>query len=308
MSRRNAVFGVVQGLAVLRIEGRIDERLQAAIRSRLIALPCRFFRDFSAGDLADRAGSIGAVREMLTGAAVQAAVSGLFSMFSLLLLFFYSWRLALIASAMLFAMAIATALCSYRQFRHYREMFRTRGAISGFAFQMINGLSKLRVADAATYALARWARQFAEQKQAALAARRWAAVQHAAGALEGALADLRHGIGDDRVRALVVRALRRLSLVGDLETETRRRREEEYRLPGEPVSMNRGRRVRELPSVALTLRFLPLCKGHGSRRVAVQLVILGHNSGEPGVPGVDDWTAWDADQMRAAVDYLERIR
>ena len=179
----NAVFGVVQGLAVLRIESRIDERLQAAIWSRLIALPCPFFRNFSAGDLADRAGSIGAVREMLTGAAVQAAMSGLFSMFSLLLLFFYSWRLALIASAMLLAMAIATGFCSYRQFRHYREMFRTRGAISGFAFQMINGLSKLRVANAATYALARWARQFAEQKQAALAARRWAAGQHALNAL-----------------------------------------------------------------------------------------------------------------------------
>ena len=69
----NAVFGVVQGLAALRIESRIDERLQAAIWSRLIALPCPFFRDFSAGDLADRAGSIGAVREMLAGTAVQAA-------------------------------------------------------------------------------------------------------------------------------------------------------------------------------------------------------------------------------------------
>ena len=179
----NAVFAVVQGLAVLRIESRIDERLQAAIWSRLIALPCPFFRDFSAGDLADRAGSIGAVREMLAGTAVQVAVSGLFSMFSLLLLFFYSWRLALVAGAMLCAMAVATGFCSYRQFRHYREVFRTRGAISGFAFQMINGLSKLRVANAATYALARWARQFARQKQAALAARRWAAGQHALNAL-----------------------------------------------------------------------------------------------------------------------------
>lgn len=44
---------------------------------------------------------------------------------------------------------------------------------------MINGLSKLRVANAATYALARWARRFSEQKRAALAARRWAAGQYA---------------------------------------------------------------------------------------------------------------------------------
>ena len=175
----NAVFGVVQGLAVLRIEGRIDERLQAAIWSRLIALRAPFFRDFTAGDLADRAGSIGTVRQMLTGAVVQAAVSSLFSMFSLLLLFYYSWRLTLVVCAVLFVTSIATGFCSYRQLRHYRDMYRTQGAISGFAFQMINGLSKLRVANAATYALARWARQFSEQKRSALAARQWAAVQHA---------------------------------------------------------------------------------------------------------------------------------
>ena len=46
--------------------------------------------------------------------------------------------------------------------------------------------------------------------------------QAAAGALEGAAVALRHGAGDDRVRALVDRALRRLSLVADLETRTRR--------------------------------------------------------------------------------------
>ena len=41
----------------------------------------------------------------------------------------------------------------------------------------------------------------------------------AAGALEGAAAEVRHGARDDRVRALVDRALRRLSLVADLSVE-----------------------------------------------------------------------------------------
>ena len=42
----------------------------------------------------------------------------------------------------------------------------------------------------------------------------------AAAALEGAAAAVRHGARDDRVRALVDRALRRLSLVADLEAES----------------------------------------------------------------------------------------
>ena len=42
----------------------------------------------------------------------------------------------------------------------------------------------------------------------------------ATAALESAAAEVRHGAHDDRVRALVDRAIRRLSLVADLEAES----------------------------------------------------------------------------------------
>ena len=137
------------------------------------------FRDFTAGDLADRANGVSRVRQALTGAAVQAALSGVFSLFNFALLFYYERRLALYVAAMLLVMVGLTFFFSYNQVRHYREAFRMQGDISGFVFQMINGLSKLRVANAETYALARWARLFSRQQRAALSARRWAAGQHA---------------------------------------------------------------------------------------------------------------------------------
>ena len=86
----STVFGLVQGFAILRVEGRVDERLQAAIWSRLLALPAPFFRQFTAGDLADRANGISRVRQYLTGASLQAALSGIFLVFSAALLFYYS--------------------------------------------------------------------------------------------------------------------------------------------------------------------------------------------------------------------------
>ena len=66
--------------------------------------------------------------------------------------------------------------------------------------------------------------------------------------------------------------------------------------------------VHELPSVALTTRFLALCQEYGAERLAVSIVAAGRSTGVPGLPHSDDWTAWDADEMRAAVDYLERKR
>ena len=66
--------------------------------------------------------------------------------------------------------------------------------------------------------------------------------------------------------------------------------------------------VSELPSVALTQRFLALCEHHGSQHLVVKLVAVGRGTGVAGLPESDDWTTWDAAQMRAAVEYLEHLR
>ena len=173
-----SVFQIVHGLALLRIEGRAEERLQSAMWSRLLSLPAPFFRGFTAGDLADRANGIGEIRRILTGAAVQAAIGGIFSVFSLMLLFFYSWLLALYVCGLLLVLTGATWFLARGQLRHYRRVFRLRGALNGFVFQMIGGLAKLRVANAEAHVLARWAESYAEQKRESLAALRWAAGQH----------------------------------------------------------------------------------------------------------------------------------
>ena len=172
------VFEIVRALAMLRIEGRVDERLQAAVWIRLLSLPVPFFRQYTAGDLADRANGIGLIRHLLTGATATAVVSGIFSVFSHALLFYYSWRLALVATLLVALLIGATWFLARAQMRHHRAAFRIQGVIDGLVFQMISGLSKLRIAHAEHYALARWAERFAEQKRETLAVRRWTAGQH----------------------------------------------------------------------------------------------------------------------------------
>ena len=72
-------------------------------------------------------------------------------------------------------------------------------------------------------------------------------------------------------------------------------------------AVNRARSgVNELPSVALTTTFLALCQQHGSEQLAVSIVAAGRSTGLPGLPPSNDWTAWNADEMRAAVEYLRR--
>ena len=64
--------------------------------------------------------------------------------------------------------------------------------------------------------------------------------------------------------------------------------------------------VNELPSVALTTRFLALCRQYGSEQLAVRIVAARRSTGVPGLPSKNDWTAWNAEQMRTAVEHLRR--
>ncbi len=178
-----AAFDVVGALAALRIEGRVDEQLQASVWNRLVSLPTSFFRRFTAGDLADRANGVGLIRQLLTGATVHGLISSLFSIFSLALLFYYSWTLALGACGISAALVAGSWFLVRRQVRHYRTAFLAQGLIDGFVFQMITGVGKLRMANAEHYALSLWARQFAAQRRATLTARFWGAAQHTVNAM-----------------------------------------------------------------------------------------------------------------------------
>ena len=46
--------------------------------------------------------------------------------------------------------------------------------------------------------------------------------------------------------------------------------------------------VNELPSVAVTTKFLDLCQQYGAKRLAVRIVAAGRSAGVPGLPEDDD--------------------
>ena len=185
-----AAVSVVGAFSMLRIEARIDETLQAAVWSKLLSLPPPFFRRYLAGDLADRANGVSVIRQILTGATGASLVSGLFSIFSYALLFYYSWELALWTGLAVLMLVAGSWWFTTRQIHHQRAVFTAQGMIDGLVFQMLVGVAKLRQAHAERSALLRWSKLYTEQKRAHLSARKWAAGQHTFNALFGPLSQL----------------------------------------------------------------------------------------------------------------------
>jgi NHLM bacteriocin system ABC transporter ATP-binding protein len=167
-----SMFTLTRSFAVLRLQGKIDRALQAAVWDRLLSLPVPFFRNFSSGDLASRSLAISEMSQILTGSLLSAVLSGIFSVFSWGLLFYYSSELAVWATVLVFFACLVSSVCVYVEVRYQRELFRLSGRISGLLLELMTGIAKLRVAGVEHRAFASWAREFAAQKQISMRARK----------------------------------------------------------------------------------------------------------------------------------------
>lgn len=184
MALGTALFEVTRAFALIRVEGRTNATMQAMLVDRLLSLPVPFFRDYSVGDLAQRASAVNRLRVLLSGAATTSLLSGMFSVVYLGLLLYYDLVLALVAVSLLAVAMLVSATCGVAAVRVRRRQQDVAGRIGGLVFQMVSGIGKLRVAAAEARAFAVWCRRFREQKQLALVAGRY---QNAIGVLNDVL-------------------------------------------------------------------------------------------------------------------------
>jgi NHLM bacteriocin system ABC transporter ATP-binding protein len=185
-----AVFQVVRSFAVLRLSGKIDSSVQAAVWDRLLALPSAFFRRYTVGDLTSRSLGIDTIRELFTGNVLTSILSTAFSALSFALLFYYSWPLALLATALVALLLVVTVGLIYFQIRYQRKLLALEGKIASLLFGLISGLAKLRIAGAEQRAYAIWAERFAEQRRVTVDAQRLSNVQATVSAVFGLLSSL----------------------------------------------------------------------------------------------------------------------
>lgn len=168
----NSMFMLTRGFAILRLEGRMESSVQAAMWDRLLNLPVSFFRDYGAGDLAQRTMGVSQIRQALTGSAFNALLSGIFSIFSFALLFYYNLRLAVVAAGLVGLACLISLGMGLVQVGHRRRILAISGLLSSLLLQFVSGISKLKISGTEGRAFAAWARHFSEQKTAAVRARR----------------------------------------------------------------------------------------------------------------------------------------
>jgi len=171
-----ALISLTRGYATLRVEGRLDIATQAAVWDRLLNLPATFFRKYSAGDLANRSLAISQIRSILSESVLTAIVSGLFSVSSIFLLFYYSPALSMVAVALAGAALAVMVGAGFLQLGLQRQSAESSGKLAGMVFEFVDGIAKFKVSGTEGRAFARWAAAFGAQKRMAASIRRIANV------------------------------------------------------------------------------------------------------------------------------------
>jgi NHLM bacteriocin system ABC transporter ATP-binding protein len=160
------LFEITESLALLRIETKMDIRLQSALWDRLLNLPPSFFRSYTTGDLADRASGLNEIRRLLSGVAVTTVLASVFSLFNFFLLFYFSYILAFVALTLVAVFGTVLYLLGQYQVSKEKIAKDFQGKTQGIVLQLLTGISKFRVTGTEIRAFTHWLQSFNKMKLA----------------------------------------------------------------------------------------------------------------------------------------------
>lgn len=159
-------------VARLRIDGRLAVRLQGGVIDRVLRLPSAMLRRYSSTDLALRAISEDTVRQAITGIALNTALSGIFGLSSIALLFHYSAYGAGVALLLFIGLIVLSVGTGLRQLRNLMDGAQMNASATSFTQQLMENMSTLRVFGAERRAFVQWSRRTTRLRKLSLATQR----------------------------------------------------------------------------------------------------------------------------------------
>ncbi len=163
-----ALLHVLHGMSLMRLEGRVISRMEAAFWDRLLRLPTGVLRQYPANDLAVRGMTFQNVRDAAQGVIGNGVLSVLFLSPAFLLIAWRDARLGGLTAAFGLLSLLVTGAIGLRQIGPHDRRLKAVRRLSGRLFQLINGIPQLRVDGAEGSGFAAWARGYREQKRAEL--------------------------------------------------------------------------------------------------------------------------------------------
>ena len=150
-----------------RINSRVSIKqnvaVEAAVMSRVLSLPASFFKDYSAGELAQRASYVQSLCSTIMSSIGTTAFASLFSLIYIGEIFIYAPELVAPALTVTLATLALTVIVALGQMHIAREQMQLASKTSGMTYSMISGIQKIKLAGAEKRMFSRWAKQYSKE-------------------------------------------------------------------------------------------------------------------------------------------------
>ena len=172
-----AVGGIALSLyqtgALLRTDGRMAARVTAAIWDRVMRVPTGRLRQFSAGDLGQRAFALQGLRGEVSGVLANALLSAVFLAPAMAVTYAFNATIGGLSLVLGLASLGAMTAVGLLQVDPTRQAHLARQSLAGVLYEFINGIAKLRSTGAEESVFAFWAHRYSRQKRAEIEQQRW---------------------------------------------------------------------------------------------------------------------------------------
>lgn len=159
-----AMFTLSRSIGVVRIGNKLELLSQNAVWARLMTLPVDFFKKYDSGDLTQRAASINQICGILGGQLIPTLLASMFSFIYLFQIRSISSEMFLPSLAIVSLMVMVYALTAAVQIGQTKHNNEINGKLSGMVFQLLNGITKIKVSGAENRAFAKWASLYGRLK------------------------------------------------------------------------------------------------------------------------------------------------
>ena len=161
----NLTFSIVKNLSGFRITSKITYTVQSATYDRLFNLPENFFRKYDSGDLAGRVIGVGGLVNGIINMILSAAITLIFAFVYVGRMLSYSPLLTIVCIVMIAAYVAFSVIMTLKTISYEKECMELSGKTDAILYQLIGGISKIRIAGAEDRALLEYLKPYIKLRE-----------------------------------------------------------------------------------------------------------------------------------------------
>ena len=152
----NLITNTFSAIAITRFESTVNLRLETAVMGHLLRLPLSFFQKYGTTNLTNRVSNISEMRKIVSNGLLSSLLNMLFSVIQLLIMFYYSTKLAIVASIFSIIVAVITGILILVGVSFEEPLEENINIVQDMGFQAVVGMPQIRVGGSEPFIFNKW--------------------------------------------------------------------------------------------------------------------------------------------------------